>query len=91
MEEALMGLMRFFCCLLPGRCDTEPAKPEKRTPATSVPTDVQPNTTGPLQAPRQTPRIDTAAYGASSIATLSEMIDASLAADRTAPMIPSRN
>jgi hypothetical protein len=35
-----MGLMRFFCCLLPGQCDTEPAKPEKRTPATSVPTDV---------------------------------------------------
>ena len=52
-----MGLMRFFCCLLPGRCDTEPAKPEKRTPATSVPTEVQPNTTGLL-------KVDSVARGA---------------------------
>jgi hypothetical protein len=38
-----MGLMKFLCCLFPGRCRDGESEPRIRTQAATAATDVQPN------------------------------------------------
>jgi hypothetical protein len=47
-----MGLMKFLCCLFPGRCGHD--EPEAQTDA-SAPTDVQPNRLGERKPPQEPP------------------------------------
>jgi hypothetical protein len=48
-----MGLMKFLCCLFPGRCDPEAWQSKTRTGAASALTDVQPNTLGEGKRPQE--------------------------------------
>jgi hypothetical protein len=53
-----MGLMKFLCCLFPGRCDPDAPEPKARTGVASALTNVQPNTLGEgkrLQEPPPSP------------------------------------
>jgi hypothetical protein len=47
-----MGLMKFLCCLFPGRCGHD--EPEAQTDA-SAPTDVQPNMLGERKRSQEPP------------------------------------
>jgi hypothetical protein len=47
-----MGLMKFLCCLFPGRCGHD--EPEAQTDA-SAPTDLQPNTLGERKRSQEPP------------------------------------
>jgi hypothetical protein len=50
-----MGLLKFLCCLFPGRSGDEAPEPKARTDAASLPTDVQPNTLGERRLSREPP------------------------------------
>ncbi len=50
-----MGLLRFVCCLLPGRCGHEASEQAARTDAASAATDVQPNALGEQKRSQEPP------------------------------------